>query len=120
MIFLNREREIDENLAKMADMMKQFQNRKKISEERRIKEMEKKQRILADVSIHNTCVIGDPSTRPTVTAVAIIICTWNLFCFVCEIWKSADGRMDREVLTDNMCENNDHFGPWLWVGQVDQ
>ena len=34
-----------------------------------------------------------------------------LFCFVrCEKW----GR------TDNMCENNDPYRPWLWIGRVDQ
>ena len=42
---------------------------------------------------------------------------WTLFlleiCFVLldlEKW----GR------TDNMCDNNDHYRPWLWVGRVDQ
>ena len=50
------------------------------------------------------------SARPTVSPVATIV----FCCFVLLDLKSGDGR------TDNMCENNDHYRPWLWVGWVDQ
>ena len=51
------------------------------------------------------------SARPTVSPVVNIAFTWKLFCFLdIEKW----GR------TDNMCENNHHYRPCLWVGQVDQ
>ena len=54
------------------------------------------------------------SARPTVSPVVNIVFAWNLFCYA-RFWKvGTDGR------TDNMCENNDHYHPWLWVGQVDQ
>ena len=34
-------------------------------------------------------------------------------------WKvGTDGRTDGR--TDDMCRNNDHYRPWLWVGLVDQ
>ena len=44
------------------------------------------------------------SARPTVSPVANIVL------------------LDFEKLgrTDDMCENNDPFRPWLWVGRVDQ
>ena len=29
----------------------------------------------------------------------------------CEIWNMG---------TDDMCENSDHYWPWLWIGLVDQ
>ena len=49
------------------------------------------------------------SARPIVTLVANII-----FCyFVLVDLKSGDGRTD-------MCENNNPYRPWLWVGRVDQ
>ena len=54
------------------------------------------------------------SARPTISPVANIVFAWNLFCFA-RIWK-----VGMEVRTDNMCENNDHYRPWLWVGLVDQ
>ena len=31
-----------------------------------------------------------------------------------EKWGRTDGR------TEDMCENNDPYQPWLWVGRVDQ
>ena len=34
-----------------------------------------------------------------------------LFCF---------SRFEKWGRTDNMCENNDPYRPWLWVGRVDQ
>ena len=38
-----------------------------------------------------------------------------LFCLSrLEKWGHTYGR------TDNMCENNDPYRPWLWVGRVDQ
>ena len=37
-----------------------------------------------------------------------------LFVLFCAILKSGDER------TDDVCENNDHCRPWLWVGLVDQ
>ena len=52
------------------------------------------------------------SARPTVSGVANIVFTWNLFCL--EKW----GRTDLQ--TDDMCENNDHYRPWVRVGLVDQ
>ena len=55
------------------------------------------------------------SDRPAVSPVANIIFAW--ICFVLldfEKYVRTDGR------TDNMCENNDHYWPWLWAGQVDQ
>ena len=33
----------------------------------------------------------------------------------CNILKSGDGRTD-----GNLCENNDHYQPGLWIGRVDQ
>ena len=50
------------------------------------------------------------SARPTVSPVATII----FYLFVLLDLKSGDGR------TDNMCKNNDHYRPGLWVGRVDQ
>ena len=50
------------------------------------------------------------SARPTVSPVAIIISC----CFVLLDFKSGDR------WTDNMCENNDPYRTWLWVGRVDQ
>ena len=50
------------------------------------------------------------SARPIVSPVANFV-----FCrFVFLDLKSGDGQ------TDNMCENNDPYRPWLWVGRVDQ
>ena len=50
------------------------------------------------------------SARPIVMKVANIV-----FCCVVFLdLKSGDGR------TDNMCENNDPYRPWLWVGSLDQ
>ena len=40
------------------------------------------------------------------------------FVLFCETLKSGDGSTDGR--TDNTCENNDHYRPWLWVGLVDQ
>ena len=54
--------------------------------------------------------------RPTVLSVANIVFTWKLFCF--EKWGRTYVRT--YVRKDDMCENNDHFRPWLWVGRVDQ
>ena len=54
------------------------------------------------------------SARPTVSPVATII----FCCFVLLDVKSGDGRTDEQ--TDNMCKNNDHYQPGLWVGWVDQ
>ena len=49
------------------------------------------------------------SARPIVTPEAnIVFC-----CFVFLDWKSGDERTD-------MCENNDPYRPWLWVGRMDQ
>ena len=47
------------------------------------------------------------SARPTFSPVTNIAFAWNLFCF-------------EKVRTDDMCKNNDHYWPWLWVGLVDQ
>ena len=49
------------------------------------------------------------SARPTAPTVVIIIFRRRLFCF--EKWGRTDG---------NMCENNYHYRPGLWVGRVDQ
>ena len=56
--------------------------------------------------VQDRCVINDPLGQPTVSPVATIV----FCCFVLLDLKS----------TDNMCENNDHYRPWLWVGRVDQ
>ena len=42
--------------------------------------------------------------------------SYSLFKVVllCEFLKSGD------VRTCDTCENNDHYGRWLWVGRVDQ
>ena len=51
--------------------------------------------------------------KPTVSPVAKIV--FCLFCLVrFEKWGRTDGR------TEDMCENNDPYRPWLWAGQVDQ
>ena len=51
-----------------------------------------------------------PSARPTDPPVVIIIFTRRLFC---DILKSG-------LTYVNLCENNDHYWPGLWVGRVDQ
>ena len=58
------------------------------------------------------------SAIPTVSPVAIIV----FCCIVLLDLKSGDLRTDGRTdgRTDNMCENNDHYRPWLWVGRVDQ
>ena len=50
--------------------------------------------------------------EPPVSPVVNIVLTSKkfLFCFA-RLWK---------VGTDNLCENNDNYRPWLWVSQVDQ
>ena len=62
------------------------------------------------------------SAKPTVSPVAKIV-----FCFFClirfEKWGRTDGRRTdgrTDVRTDDICENNDPYRPWLWVGRVDQ
>ena len=64
---------------------------------------------------NKTGVINDPLGQThTVSPVAnIVFC-----CFVLPDLKSADGRTDER--TDNICENNDYYRPWLWVRRVDQ
>ena len=59
--------------------------------------------ILDIYKIHKTAVINDPLGQTH---------AWHLFCF--EKWQRTDGR------TEDMCKNNDHYRPWLWVGLVDQ
>ena len=50
------------------------------------------------------------SARPRISPVVSIVFTWNLFVLLdFEKWR-----------TDSMCENNDHYQPWLWGGRVDQ
>ena len=43
----------------------------------------------------------------------------NLFsleiCYFVLFWK-----VGTDIWTDDMCENNDHYRPWLWAGLVDQ
>ena len=62
---------------------------------------------------YKTGVINDPLGQThnlASTLFSLEIC----FCFAI-FWKvGTDGR------TDNMCEYNDHYWPWLWVGRVDQ
>ena len=53
---------------------------------------------------------ADPQSRQYWT----FVFTWNLFCFA-RFWK-----VGTDVRTDYMCENDDHYRPWLWVGRVDQ
>ena len=52
------------------------------------------------------------SARPTVSPVANIV--FALFCFA-RFWKVGTDRR-----TVDMCKNNYHYRPWLWVGRVDQ
>ena len=52
-----------------------------------------------------------PSARPIVPPIAIIIFNRHLFCFAIFWNVGTDG---------NMCKNNDHYRPGLWVGRVDQ
>ena len=54
------------------------------------------------------------SARLTVSPAVNIVFAWNLFCFA-RFWK-----VETNVRTDNLCENNDHYRQWLWVGLVDQ
>ena len=52
------------------------------------------------------------STRPDLQS-----CQWRTLFLISfarfEKWGWTDGRTD-------MCKNNDHYWPWLWVGRVDQ
>ena len=51
------------------------------------------------------------STRPDPTVSPMVNIVFSLeICFV----------MKSDILTDNICENNDHYRPWLWVWRVDQ
>ena len=52
--------------------------------------------------------------RPTVSPVVNIVFTWQLFGYA-RFWA-----VRTYVRTDNLCENNDHYRPWLWVGRVVQ
>ena len=52
------------------------------------------------------------SVKPTVWPVTNIVFT--LFCFA-RFWKVRKGGR-----TDDMCENNDPYRSWLWVGRVNQ
>ena len=65
----------------------------------------------------NTSVINDPLSQ-THSFASRKHCFCLKFVLFCEKW----GRTDRwtDVRTDNMCENNDHYWPWVWVGIVDQ
>ena len=54
------------------------------------------------------------SARPTDPPAVNIVFAWNLFCFA-RFWE-----VETYLRTDNMCKNNDHYRPWLWVGRVDQ
>ena len=57
------------------------------------------------------------STRPDPYSHASSEHCFLLFCFSrFEKW----GRTYRRTVTDKMCENNDPYRPWLWVGRVDQ
>ena len=49
------------------------------------------------------------SARLTVSLVFNIVFAWNLFCFG-RFWKVAT-----DWWTDNMCKNNYHYQPWLWI-----
>ena len=53
------------------------------------------------------------SARPTVSPVANIVFTWNLFCF--DIFS----KVGMYIRMNNMCENNDQYWPWLWLGLMD-
>ena len=58
-------------------------------------------------------IINDPLGQTHSPASSYHFFHLNLVLF-CEILKSGEGR------TDNMCENSDHYRPWLGVGLVDQ
>ena len=55
-----------------------------------------------------TGVFNDPLLQTHSTPVANIV-----FCGFFSRFVRTDGT------TDNMCENNDPYRPWLWVGRVD-
>ena len=57
--------------------------------------------------INKTCVINDPLGQTHSPTSSDHFFNRRLFCF---IWKSGEGRTDQ-----NMCENNDHYRPGLWV-----
>ena len=54
------------------------------------------------------------SARPTIAPVVNIVFAWNLFFLK---WGRTDGLTDGR--TDDICKNNYHYRPWLWVGLVD-
>ena len=54
------------------------------------------------------------SARHIVTPVANIVFCCFVFLDLISGERRTDGR------TDNMCENNDPYWPWLWVDRVDQ
>ena len=58
------------------------------------------------IKYNQTGAINDPLCQ---THSIAIVFTWNLFY-----------SLDFEKCTNNMCEINDHYWPWLWVGRVDQ
>ena len=60
-----------------------------------------------------SCDINDPLGQNHSLASREHYIHFVLSCFA-RFWKvGTDGRMD-------MCENNDPYRPWLWVGRVDQ
>ena len=56
-----------------------------------------------------------PTVSPVLTVFSLEIC-FVLLDF--DKWGLTYVRTDRRL--DNMCENNDHYRPRLWVGRVDQ
>ena len=69
--------------------------------------------IRAILKKNKTCAINDPLGQTH--SLASSDHYFLLFCFaIFEKWGRTDER------TDNMCKNNDHYRPALWVGRVDQ
>ena len=69
-------------------------------------EIEKKETKQVSSMIH--------SARRTASPVANIVFALNSLCFA-RFWK-----VGMDGWTEDMCENNDPYRPWLWVGRVDQ
>ena len=71
---------------------------------------------LALVGQQDRCVINYPlcQTHSLACNKHCLVFTWNLFCF------ARFRKVGTDVRTDNMCESNDQYLSWLWVGLVDQ
>ena len=55
---------------------------------------------------------GARGTSPLLPPLVTPLCRWT------KKWSEEEHFFDWRM--DNMCKNNDHYRPWLWVGRVDQ